>query len=373
MPALSLLLVTLGCAPQPEPTLDRPLDEGDRAAATRFATALASDEPPGVVCSTHHTWLVHVAATTDDPALAAASLKGLAGCAEDWHEPDVRRALARWWDDPPIPIAAGLVAVSAGLVVAAEPDDPVVEGLVRLATEHDEVPVRLAALDQLDRRPWGRENRVASAFVDALLVERRPVLTATALHALRFEAPEVHFAVRPRLQAGATLALRDIDPGIRGRSARALARLAPHDPRVVTEIRALLLDEHPFTRAAAAKALADVGDETFVHDLVPLLDDHESTEWRSRPYLRLDGTSDRVRFVASPHERVDEAALIALERLTADLAEPYVIRSIDPTYADLDILSASREARAWYQAAYGEPEEAPAEEGGEEAVPLEGG
>ncbi|MEM6930691.1 MAG: HEAT repeat domain-containing protein, partial [Myxococcota bacterium] len=198
---------------------------------------------------------------------------------------------------------------------------------------------------------------VAGAFIDALLAVRQPVLTATVLHWLRFEAPNVHFRVRPRLQAAATLALRDIDPGVRGRAALALARLAPGDLSLVEQIRRLLQDEHPFTRAAAAKALADVGQETYVHDLVPLLTDHESTVWRSRPFERLDGTSDRIRFLASPHERVDEAVLTALERLTADLAQPYVIRTIDPAYAELDILSATREARAWYQAAYAETEE----------------
>ncbi|MEN0061390.1 MAG: HEAT repeat domain-containing protein [Myxococcota bacterium] len=361
MRRLAMLLIG-ACTTTTEPALDQPLSEGDRQAAVQFGTTLTQPSPPAIVCSTHQGWLTHLAATTDDPATAAAALTGLAECSTTWHEPDVRRALARWWSQPTPVLAKGLIAVADPLVATSEPDDPVVRGMVRLASLHPELAVKLAALESLDRRAWGREPEVASAFIDAMLAVRQPVLTATVLHWLRFEASEVHFQVQPRLRAAATLALRDIDPGVRGRAALALARLAGDDPQILALVRERLADPHPFTRAAAAKALADLAQETLVHDLVPLLDDHAATTWRSRPFARLDGTTDRIRFVASPHERVDEAVLIGLQRLTADLARPYVIRSIDPTYAELDLLSATRDAKAWYQAAYGE--ESPPEEGG---------
>ncbi len=347
----------IACAPDLGPGLEHALDEGDRQAAEQLGAALTGDDPPGIVCSTHVDWLVHLVATTDDPTVAGAAMEGLAGCADQWHAPDVRTATARWWETKGLAVPRGLVAVAEPFVADAEATDVMVQGLVRLATGHPELAVRLAALELLDRRPWGREPDVAGAFVDALLAVRQPVLTATVLHWLRFEAESVHFGVRPRLQAAATLNLRDIDPGVRGRAALALARLAPDDEAVVEKIREGLRDPHPFTRAATAKALADIGRETFVHDLVPLLADHESTVWHSRPFERLDGSGERIRFVASPHERVDETVLVALERLTAELAQPYVIRSIDPAYANLDILSATREARAWYQAAYVDTEE----------------
>lgn len=354
----------VGCAPELGPSLEHQLEEGDRQAAAQFGAALVSAEPPGVVCSTHVTWLVHLVATTDDPTVAGAAMESLASCAENWHAPDVRVATARWWDAKGLAVPRGLVAVAEPFVVDAESTDPMVQGLGHLATSHAAIEVRLAALELLDRRTWGKEPDTAAAFVDALLAVRQPVLTATVLHWLRFEAPNVHFRVRPRLQAATTLLLRDIDPGVRGRAALVLARLAPGDDSVIEQIRQRLRDPHPFTRAAAAKALADLGSETFVHDLVPLLNDHESTVWHSRPFDRLDGSSDRIRFLASPHERVDEAVLVALERLTSNLASPFEIRPIDPAYAALDILSATRDARAWYQAAYVENDDPETDEEG---------
>lgn len=344
----------VGCGGTPEAVLDRPLGEADRQAARQFGIALASEDPPGVVCATHAEWLVHLVATTEDPLVAREAMTGLGGCAEVWHEPDVRRAIARWWEAPTEMVAQGLIAVTDPLVVAADPGDAIVVGLVRLAAGHAELGVRMAALESLDRRAWGREPMVATAFVDALLADRQPILTATVLHWLRFEAADVHFRERPRFQSASALALRDLDPGVRGRAALALARLAPGDPDVAALLRSRLTDEHPFARAAAAKAIADLGDPAVLADLLPLLDDHASTSWRSRPYTRLDGDSDRIRFVASPHERVDEAAMLAMQQLTADLDQPFVIRRIDPTWADLDLIAATRDAKAWYEAAYAE-------------------
>ncbi|MEO0600582.1 MAG: hypothetical protein AAF211_04045, partial [Myxococcota bacterium] len=122
------------CAPPGEPGLEHALDDADRQAAEQFGDALITDEPPAVVCPTHATWLVHLVATTTDPTLAGAAMQGLAGCEDDWNAADVRRATARWWGAKGSAVPAGLVAIAESFVANAEPDDPIVQGLVQLGT-----------------------------------------------------------------------------------------------------------------------------------------------------------------------------------------------------------------------------------------------
>jgi hypothetical protein len=177
--------------------------------------------------------------------------------------------------------------------------------------------------------------------------DRAPVRTA-ALRLVRFRASGI---VDPTpLQEAARPLLADIDPGIRGRAALALARLSSDDPELPNVLVGLLDDSHAYTRSAASEALADLAFLPATHDLVARLDDQATNTWDLLPFQRLDGTSVVQHHVGSLFERTDDAFLRALVRLTEPLGEArFQYREVHPgKWRDLDILAAGRDAAKWY-------------------------
>lgn len=349
--AAALLALGLGCGGL---SLERPLElrndlEGSAALA---AAALAGMEMEGrfpdailAGCDEHAPRFVWLAARHDEPAVVRAALGGVGACAAAADPVDARAVVAHHLASEDRATAGAAFAASAALVADAPPGDPLLEALVRAATGGAPA-VRYEALLALDERAWAEEPAVVAAYAQALAAEE-PWLVTEALRIVRFRAaglpdPGV-------LRTPALLLARDKDPGIRGRSALLLARLAPDDEEVRATVLALLDDPHPFARASASEALADMAYLPAVHGIVTRLDDPAKTTWDMLPFARLDGTELVQHHTASIFERVDDAHLRALVRLTEPLGDDrFVYRDVNLRYLNLDVVAATRDARRWY-------------------------
>lgn len=317
---------------------------GERAVGDRFSGEVAGD------CEAHAQRFTWLAARHDDPEVITAALWAMLGCREQLHPPDAEQvAIGRMRHEEPS-VVGGALLLAAPLVPERAEDSALVQGVVDVAVSEHGMPLRIAALDALDARTWSQEPQVSIAFYDALMADTLPSLTAIALERLRFRGVGLTLIDKPRFRAAAMVLAGDIDPGIRGFAALALARLDPQDDEVRARILGLLDDPHPYTRSAAADALADMGYVEAVHELVARLDDAEPNIWRMLPWTRIDGEVARLEFVGSRLERVDDAYLRALQRLTEELEEPFVYREINLRYKDLDIVAATRDAQRWYEA-----------------------
>ncbi|MBX2797729.1 MAG: HEAT repeat domain-containing protein [Myxococcales bacterium] len=331
--------------------LEKDLDESAAMAATALADRVSDARFPdetALDCEAHAERFTWLAARHPSPSVQTASLWAMAGCEEALHAPDAQTVAAAHLQSEHRDLLGGALAVSRLYVAELDEQHPVVQGLVELAVGYGEMPVRIEAVEALDERTWSQEPTVSVAFYDALLADNLPSLTATALQRLQFRGAGLTVSDKPRFQAAAMVLASDIDPGIRGFAALALARLDPRNEDVRGRVLSLLDDRHPYTRSAAAEALADMEYLPAVHELIERIDDQERNVWRMLPFTRLDGDQDRMRFVGSHFERVDDAYLRALERLSSEIEDPYRYREINLRYKHLDIVAATRDAKRWY-------------------------
>ena len=87
-----------------------------------------------------------------------------------------------------------------------------------------------------------------------------------------------------------------------------------------------------------------------MHALVEHLDDPARSTWDLLPFTRLDGTELVQHHTASIFERVDDAHLRAIVRLTEGFGEDrFVYRDVNLRYLNLDVVAATRDARRWYE------------------------
>jgi hypothetical protein len=345
----------LACGGLPLPfgpiPLERDLEGPGQMAAAALAARIEGGRYPDEIleaCDEHAERLTWLAARHDEGAVLSASLWAMASCADALHPPDARAVAGARLGHEDRGVVGGAMAVAGALLPDLGADDPVIAGLVELASsDRQPLAVRVEALEALDRRPWGQEPAIVGAFVHALHAEGAPVVVATALERLRYRAAGVGEAERPRFVSIVLVLAGDIDPAVRGLAALALARLAPDDEDVRARVLGLLEDDHGYTRSAAAQALADMGYLPAARALVAGLPDDAPNTWQMLAWTRLDGSEDQKRFVGSRFERVDDAWLRALERLTVDLDAPFVYREIDLRYKELDIIAATRDATRW--------------------------
>jgi hypothetical protein len=351
------LAVALGCAGLPFASRPIPLAEElapeEVAAAEEMAVFLVHGLFPSEVAADceanahRFTWL---AARHPSAEVVAAALIAAAGCAGD--DPDAADG------DLPVIVASRLgepgevraAALEAAAVVVSDvpPHDPLVARLAAL-TSGGEPEVRYEAMEVLDGRPWSQEGHPAVAFLAVLHDNDWPYLVTEALRRLRFRAVGLT-RPEPFVRICSVLAA-DRDPGIRGRAALALARLAPEDPAVRSLLTAMLDDPHGYTRSAAAEALADAGVAEAIHPMVARIDDSAKNTWDMLPFTRLDGTREVPHHVGSHFERVDDAFLRAIAALSEPMGEDaFVYREVNLRYRDLDIIAATRDAKKWYTA-----------------------
>lgn len=325
------------------------LDEAGARAATALAGEVVDGRFPeglAAACEEHAVSFVWLAARDDDPAVIGASLRAAAGCAEQLDPVDARAVATARLADPRPEVGAAAFVLAEATVAGAEPDDPLVVALLA-AADDPSAEVRYEALAALDRRAWSVEPEIAAAFAAALGAEEPPLVTET-LRRLRFRAAGL--ADPAPFRQGCLVLAYDQDPGIRGRALLALARVAPDDEEVRAVVLGGLEDPHPYTRSAAAEALADMGYLPAVHALVGKLDDPTKNTWDMLPFQRLDGTSEVAHHVGSLFERADDAVLRALVRLTEPLGDDrFVYRDVNLRWLHLDVIAATRDARRWYE------------------------
>jgi HEAT repeat protein len=310
----------------------------------RFPTEVAED------CDANADRFVWLAARHPDSEVVVAALVAAGGCSMDDPDAatgDLPRIVASRLGEPGEVRAAALVAAAA--VIREVPEyDPLVARLAAL-TSGGSPEVRYEALQVLDGRAWSEEGQPAAAFLAVLHDNDWPYLVTEALRRLRFRAVGLTHP-EPFVRICSVLAA-DHDPGIRGRAALALARLAPEDAEVRALLTSMLDDPHGFTRSAAAEALADAGVAEAIHPLVARLDDSAKNTWDMLPFTRLDGTREVPHHVGSHFERVDDAYLRAIVTLSAPMGEDaFVYREVNLRYRDLDIIAATRDAKKWYLA-----------------------
>lgn len=290
------------------------------------------------------TWL---AARATDPVVVAASLTAAAGCPND-VQPDLAWVAAAALGNPDPAVRLGALRASALVVATVPPEHPLVARLVALATGGPP-ELRFEAIEVLDARAWAAEPLVSVAFLSVLHDPDTPWLVTEALRRLRYRAKGL--ADRDAYLAICRALANDRDPGIRGRAALVLARLAPEDPGVRELLVRMLEDPHGYTRSAAAEALADAGYVPAIHAMAARIDDPSKNLWDMLPYTRLDGTREVAHHIGSLHGRVDDAFLNAIVTLSASMEDDrFVYRPVNPKYQDLDVTAASRDARKWYAA-----------------------
>ena len=337
----------------PEIVLEHDMEDSGALAAAALAQRVSNRRFPAATaadCAAHAGRFTWLAARADDPEVQEASLQAMIGCRGSLHQPDaIAVAAGRMQHSDDVGVLGAALDLAFPWADEVAVESPLIDGLVRAAIEPKHMGVRIEALEVLDERVWSQETRVSVAFYEAMMAEWKPSLTATSLRCLTYRGAGLTAADRWRFLTGAMVLASDIDPGIRGMAALALARIDPDDEDVRARVLSLLDDKHPYTRSAAAEALADMGYLPAVHELVARLDDQEPNLWRMLSFTRPDGRKDRLRFRGSHFERVDDAMLRALERVTADLDEPFVYRDVHLLYKDLDIISATRDARRWYE------------------------
>ena len=332
--------------------LERDLSDPAALAAAALAEKVQDRQFPAEIladCESHAARFTWLAARSDSTAVVEAALWAMLHCRLELHSPDVVTVVAARLDrETEVGLLGAAIELSIPHVEQADRDAPLIQGLVKVAVEHRDMGVRIAALEALDERVWSAEGLVAQAFYEAVMAEWQPSLTAFALGALTYRSAGFSVQNRQRFLLASMVLASDIDPGIRGYAALALARISPEDEDVQARVLSLLDDKHPYTRSAAAEALADMAYQPAIHELIPRLNDQERNVWRMLPWTRPNGQRSRLRFTGSHFERVDDAFLRSLERLTADLETPFVYREVNLRFKALDIVAATRDAQRWY-------------------------
>lgn len=356
------LFAALACAGpfgKPSIPIDSELSPEQKAEADKLASAVtdgAFAEEIAKDCAKNARSFAWIAATHGDPGVVSAALRAGGGCADDPAvDPatlsDLGRATAGRLTDPDPAIVLSAFAAADSIIAPLPPEHPLITALVSLASASDPA-VRYEALVTLDRRAWTQEPVVAAVFLKALDDTENPWLVTEVLRRLRYRASGLvgqGGQPSPPFRSAAMLLTQDLDPGIRGRAALVLARLAPTDPDVIETLMRMLGDSHGFVRSAAAEALSETGHREAIAAIISRIDDPAKNTWDMLPFTRLDGTREVPHHVGSLYERVDDAYLRAIAALSVPMGEnAFVCREISMRYRDLDIIAATRDAKQWY-------------------------
>jgi hypothetical protein len=342
-------LACAGLPFEPDPVPLRTELAGPEAEAARaLAVDLVNGRFPSDVasaCSDHGPTFVWLAGRHERSAVVAASLFAAAGCVAEVDPTDLAAVATRALESPDPMVLLSAFRAAEAVIVDLPPSDPLILALVGRTGDPNPVVV-YEALTVLDKRVWTDEPLIAAAFLRALDADEAWLVTE-ALRRLRYRAKGLADPA-PFVQTCLRLT-GELDPGIRGRAALALARLAPEEPNVRDTLLRMLDDPHGFARSAAGEALGDMAYLPAIHAILPRIDDPSRNTWDMLKFTRLDGTSEVPHHVGSHFERVDDAWLRALVQLSEPLGdEAFVYREVNLRWRDLDIIAATRDAKKWY-------------------------
>jgi hypothetical protein len=304
--------------------------------------------PDGAIdCERHEVALPWAVQNVEAPEVQRAALLGMLGCPIG-HEHGAM-AIETALGSPDLAVQGAALELAQEYLAQREQELTLVPLVASVLRHHEAVGMRYEALEALDTYTWTTDPVASDAMLHALVDDAPPVVSE-ALERARYRAAGIEQPL-PWLATARFAARAHLDPGIRGRAALLMARLAPDDPSVRQQLREMLHDEHPYTRSAVAAAIATTGDLSAVHDLMTLVDDESPNGWLMLPWDAPSGRKRRQLHVGSHLERVDDAALRALEELTESMGEEgFRYREVQLKYLKLDLIAARRDAEAWYEA-----------------------
>jgi len=335
----------LACGGLPLPGASVPAPPPEARAAVEALTVADAGFEEAVDCAEHGDGLAWLAGHAD-PLRARAGVLVLSRCPVD-ATAHRRLALAQALGRPEPGVVGAALQGAAVDLAEADPDDPVLRAVAAVMLTHADKGVRFEALEVFDRYPWAADPWASEQML-AVVRDAAPPVVSEWLERVHARSAGLEDPI-PWLATARYATKAHLDPGIRGRAALLAARLAPDHPGVRRELRALLADKHPYARSAAAKALADAGDQGSIHLLVGLLGDKEPSTWKMLPWEATDGSTRRLVHKGSHFERVNDAVFRAIEELTSPMDDGYRYRSVSLKYLELDLISAQREAERWYE------------------------
>lgn len=247
-------------------------------------------------------------------------------------------------------VLARAIEASTNSLVGENPHGETVDRIVELATLYDGSAGRYAALDELwQLRDWEKQDGPTEAFYQALASDDAYVVS-NGLNRLKYET--FNLIRKDDFRTRVLGLLSHDDPGVRGRAATVIGRLAEDgDEEVGTQLHALLNDPNPYVRGEAAEGLAELKRLSSVHKMIAMLDDSEKASYTLDGWTKLDGTNGSLYHDASTWSRVDDALLYALVSMTSGMGDDkFEYRKINSETKDADIALAVKDAQIWYKA-----------------------
>ncbi len=307
--------------------------------------------------------LFHLTRTETDPRLLAAALKHASESDEPFILPrELHSLVLVHLDSGDAALKARALDAALQLMVHERVEQTPTGAWVTRGT--DDVKRRLSKVAAEDARPAARRRALralarVSSYADdpeiadtlhAALSDDAAVVVTTALFLLRDQAYRV--PARGRFVEATTRLLAHADPGVRGRAALVLAGMARAEGQegaASEAIEPLLGDPHGFTRAAAATAVARLGQVRFLPTLVRMLDDHAEARYELGGWTTLLGEPGVIVHLGSPWSRVDDAALSAIAFLAgSERTAPLARGVVDPADVDGSLRAEAARAREWF-------------------------
>lgn len=308
---------------------------------------------------------LHLAATSDDPAVVAAALHALS---YTWSRTARRNSKRPAVNADYVTVVRARLGAkndrirgealrAARLPIGGDkPDQATIDAVLALLASPGEAN-QIAALEAVynirafasPRRMSGPLKAKVIKAVLPLLDSKSHAVVAGAFYAFAQSA----YADMPEaatLAARAKRSGKHPEPAVRAEALRLASALAPKADTELTErLLSALGDDSPYVRASAAELLAERKYVPAVHPLMKLIEDTARATRKVAGYRDLTGKPGARRFRPETGGRVDEVALRAIDELT-DSIDPKL--SCSPRGRDQKQArrEAVEQAQSWYEA-----------------------
>jgi hypothetical protein len=302
---------------------------------------------------------IWLAATHPSDNVVAAALQALPRAARSDVDDDYRLLVKTYLGSKSAPLVGAALAAARPLLSATPPHEETLAAVLKAARDHELPQARLLAVRLLNSvkafqlpkpQPGDTKERVIEALADAA---EDPVEYVAAGALMRLGGAA--YPDMPRRDALFALAKKQAvhaDAAVRGRALQLAGRLAksPEEKAaagVLAEER--LADADPFVRSLAAETVAQVGRLAALPKVVALVEDTKENVHRRAGVTALTGEPLPIAHDGSPGRRVDDAALLALQKLTAGQgAKAFKPGTIRANELAADLPKAAAAAKAWF-------------------------
>ena len=298
--------------------------------------------------------------TDKDPNVIAASLEGMSERYTYYEETDKLLKADEDYDiavllhlgsDNDVVLARAIKA-STDSIGGTEPNKDIVTELVRNATENDNAAAKMAVIQALASYTDFEElDETVDVYLSVLSAEE-PWLVSQALEEL---SRNTYSLIRvDEFKEQLMGLLHSEDAGTRAGAANMLGRLAVDDEDAGKAVHALLFDENPYVKSEAAEGLSYAKRLASVHKLVEMLNEKGAdaeNKYELDGFVDLEGEPAKIYRSGSVWNRVDDAVLTAIERLTQELdeADRFDYPSINHENKESEIAAAVAAAKKWYK------------------------